>query len=115
MSGIDTLLEGFDPKPFYRLHEAFVRPLAQLHIGGDDVLDDIGDLRIGDRGAEQRPQLGLLVGAAADGDLVELLAVLLNAENSDMADMVMAASIDAAGDVDVQPPEATRKLEIAEP
>jgi len=46
--------------------------------------------------------LRVLVGAAADRDLVKFLAVLLDAENADVADMVVAARVDAAGDVDVQ-------------
>ncbi len=71
--------------------------------------------RIGHRGADQGAELGLLVGAAADRDLVELLAVLLDAENADVADMMMAAGIDAAGDVDVQPAEIAGEFEVAEP
>jgi hypothetical protein len=35
-------------------------------------------------------------------DLVEFLALLVDAENADVADMVVAAGIDAAGHVDVQ-------------
>ena len=54
---------------------------------------------------DQRAELRILVGAAAERDLIELLAVLLDAENADMADMMMAAGIDAAGNVDVQPAE----------
>ena len=56
----------------------------------------------------------LLVGAAADGDLVEFLAVLLDAQNADMADMVMAAGIDAAGDVDVQPADQVGGVVVGE-
>ena len=80
-------------------------PLAQFDIGRDHVLDHIRDLVVGHRRTEQRAELGVLVGAAAERDLVELLAVLLDAENADMADMMMAAGIDAAGDIDVQPAE----------
>src|SRR5215470_9973196 len=32
----------------------------------------------------------------------ELLAILFDAENADMADMMMAAGVDAAGDVDME-------------
>ena len=38
----------------------------------------------------------------AERDLVELGTLLLHAENADMADMVMAASVDAAGNLDLQ-------------
>jgi hypothetical protein len=51
---------------------------------------------------------------AADCDLEEFLAVLLDAENADMADMVMAAGIDAAGDVDMQPTDQLREIVIGE-
>ena len=61
--------------------------------------------RVGHGRTEQRAELGLLVGAAAERDLVEFLAVLLDAEQADVADVMMAAGVDAAGNVDVQPPE----------
>src|SRR4029453_5097394 len=41
-------------------------------------------------------------GRAADGNMIKVLPVLLDAENADMADMMMPAGIDAAGDVDVE-------------
>ena len=52
--------------------------------------------------ADDVADAGVLVGAAAEGDLVEFLALLVDAENADMADMVMAAGIDAAGDLDLE-------------
>src|SRR5580692_4708129 len=113
MSGIDALLERFDAEALDRLHEAFAA-LAQIEIGRDDLLDHVGNLRVGDGRPEQRAKLRLLVGAAAERDLVELLAVLLDAENADMADMVMAAGIDAAGNIDVQPSEVAGEVEVAE-
>ena len=44
----------------------------------------------------------VLVAGAAERELVELLALLLDAEDADMADVVMAAGVDAAGDLDLQ-------------
>ena len=85
------------------------RPLAQLEIGLDDVLDHVRHLGIRHRRADQRAELGILVGLAADGHLEELLAVLLDAEEADVADVMMAAGIDAAGNVDVQPPEVSAR------
>src|ERR1700761_5457726 len=102
-SGIDALPEWLDAEPLHRVDEQFVGPGAQRQISLDDILDDVGDFVEFHRRADQRAELGVLIGAAADGDLVDFLAVLLDAENADMADMVMAAGIDAAGNIDVQP------------
>ena len=43
-----------------------------------------------------------LVARAAERDLVEFLAFPLDAEDADVAGMVMAAGVDAAGDLDLQ-------------
>src|SRR3954471_1566238 len=113
-SGIDALLEGLDTEALHRVDEQLLRPLAQCKIGFDDVLDDVGDLVELDAGADQIAQRGTLVGTAADGDLVDLLTVLLDAENADMTDMVMAAGVDAAGDVDVEPADQIGELVVGE-
>src|ERR1043166_7218769 len=115
MSCMDALLERLDADALDRVEEDFARPLAQLHVGRDDVLDHVGDLAGGHRGTEQRAQLRVLVGAAADRDLIIFLAVLLDAEDADVADVMMAAGVDAAGNVDVQPVEPAGEIEIAEP
>src|SRR5262245_41351155 len=91
MSGIDPLLERLDADTFDGIDEQLVRPLAQLKIAGGDVLDYVGDLAIRHRRTQNRAELCALVGAAADGDLVILLAVLLDAENADVPDVMVAA------------------------
>src|SRR5262249_5978653 len=113
-SRIDALPERLDAEPLDSIDEQLVRPIAQLEIGGGDVLHHVGDIAIRYGRADQRAELRLLVAAAADRHLVDLLAVLLDAENADMADMVMAAGVDAAGNVDVQPAQIARDVEIAE-
>src|SRR4051794_22337395 len=113
-SGINALLEGFDAEALYGVHEQLFGPLSQGQISFHDVLDDVGDLVELDAGADQIAERGALVGAAADGDLVDLLAVLLDAEDADVTDMVMAAGVDAAGDVDVQPADQIGQLVIGE-
>src|SRR5712664_4838781 len=86
-SGIDALLERFDAKPLYGVDEKLVGPGAQREIGLDNILDHIGDFAIGHRGADQRSNLGLLVGAAADRDLIDFFDVPPNTENTDVADV----------------------------
>src|SRR6266566_6700724 len=115
MSCMDALLERLDADAFHGLEEDFPGPLAQLHVSRDDVLDHVDDLAVRHRGTQQRAELRVLVGAAGDRDLIILLAVLLDAEDADVADVVMATRVDAAGNVDVQPVEAAREIEIAEP
>src|SRR5271154_875796 len=113
-SGIDALPKRLDAGALDRVDEQFVRPLPQFEIGRGDVLDHVGHLRIGHRRPDQRAERGILVGLAAERDLIKLLAVLLDAENADMADMVMAAGIDAAGNIDVQPAEVAGEIAVAE-
>ncbi len=65
-------------------------------------------------GAEDLANRGALGGRAAERDLVELLALLIEAENADMADMVVAAGIDAARDVDLQRADLLLAVKIGE-
>ena len=53
-------------------------------------------------GPEDRADRGVLGGRAAERDLVEFLALLVDAEDADVADMVVAAGIDAARDLDLE-------------
>src|SRR5262245_14042949 len=96
MSGIYALLEGLHAETLDGLNEGFVRLLPQFEVGGDDLLDHVSNLRIRDGRSEQRSKLRPLVGTATKGDLIEFLAVLLDAENADVADVMVAAGIDAA-------------------
>ncbi len=57
---------------------------------------------------------GFLVRAAAEEDLVEFLALLVDAENADVADMVVAAGVDAARHVDVQRADFVLEFRIGE-
>src|ERR1700719_1226228 len=113
-SRMDALLEWLDADALDGVEENFAGAFAQLHVGGDDVLDHVDHLAGRHRRPEQGAEFRVLVGAAADRQLVIFLAVLLDAENADVADMVMAAGVDAAGNVDVQPAEAAGEAEIAE-
>src|SRR5262249_56259481 len=47
-------------------------------------------------------------------NLVRFLAVLHDAEDADVPDVMMTAGVDAAGDVDVEPSEIAGQIEILE-
>src|SRR5215470_12707602 len=113
-SSIDALLERLDAHAADGIDEQLVWPFAQLEVGGSYILDHVGDVAIRHRRPQELAELGVLAGAATDRHLVILLAVLLDPENADMADVMMAAGVDAAGDVDVQPAEAAGEIEILE-
>src|SRR5262249_52367131 len=113
-SGINTLPEWLDAGAFHGIDEQFIRPRAELDISGGDILDHIGDLHVRHRRADQRTELSVFVGLATERDLIKLLAVLLDAENADMADMVVAAGIDAAGNIDVQTAQIAREIGLVE-
>src|SRR3546814_13732554 len=57
---------------------------------------------------------GVLVGGAAQGDLVGLRALLIDAEDADVGDVVVGAGVDAAGDVDGDFADLLLAVETAE-
>ena len=63
---------------------------------------------------DQRADDSFFIGTAADRDLVHFLTIFLDTENADMADMMMAAGIDTAGNVDVQTADQIRRVVIGE-
>jgi hypothetical protein len=83
-------------------------------IGVDQRLDRIDDGLGGEPAPDNLADGCVLVRRTAERDLVELLALLLQAENADMADMVMATGIDAAGNLDLQLADLRLTLSCAE-
>src|SRR5688572_25229143 len=100
-NGIECLLERLSAYTAIG-GEEFLAGLTQCQIGIDDLADRIGDFVAGESGTQDGADRGILGGRAAKGDLVIFLAFLIESQNSDMADMMMAAGIDAARDIDLQ-------------
>src|SRR5690606_27345416 len=96
------LLERRRPQPPVGGEEGLLAPLAQREIGLDDGLDGVGDLLRREATADDLADRAVLVARAAERHLIELLALLLDAEDADMADMVVAAGVDAAGNLELQ-------------
>src|SRR5262245_4732129 len=114
MSGIDAFLERFDAETRDRFDKGLLRARPQFEVGGDHLFHHVDDLGVGHGWPEQHAKSGMLVRASAQGHLKELLAVLLDAKDADMAHVVMATGVDASGDIDVQPAKVAGKAGIAE-
>ncbi len=97
---IYALLERVDTDTAEGVDEGFFLGPA-FHVDLDDLVDHVGHLLLGEGRAEDLPEAGVARRAAAEGDLVELRAFLVDPEDADVADMVMAAGVHATGDVQV--------------
>ena len=60
------------------------------------------------------PMAAVIALRAADRHLIPLVAVLVDAENADVADVMMAAGIDAAGHIQFDLADVVLKIEIVE-
>src|SRR5688572_31527996 len=102
--GIDVSLERLGAGAVHDVDEALVLAVAQLEVGFDHALDHIRHVGARERGTDHlakrragaEPGLTLVT---ANFDLVPLLAVLIDAEDADMPDVVVAAGVHAARDV----------------
>src|SRR5690606_3656132 len=110
---IDALLEGLDADTAEGIDEALVLG-ALFEVDTDDLLDDVGHVVLGERRAEDLPQAGVANGTAAQGYLVELRALLVYAENADMAHVMVAAGVHAAGDIQVQLAQVEQVVQVIE-
>ena len=90
--------------------------LPLLTVGHQHRLDHILHFAGGKRRTDDTPGRGLARqrGAirATQGHLVPLLAVLIDAQNADVAAVVVAAAVDAAADVKVHRPDVVQLIEV---
>src|SRR3954469_6144159 len=119
---IDAFLEGLEADAMHHVDEALGFAVAAFEVAGDELLDHFGDVGACERGPDDpaqrrarrdfaRPGLSLV---AADLDLVPLLAVLVDAEDADVADVVMPAGVHASRDVQVELADIVQVVEVVE-
>src|SRR5687767_6823125 len=116
---IDAFLERFDADAMHHVDEALGLAVAALEIAGDELLDNVRNIGTRKGGSQNPPQgrFGSALGpalVAADLDLVPLLAVLIHAEDADVADVVVAAGVHAARNVEVELADVVQVIEVVE-
>src|SRR6202012_5455696 len=99
--GIDRGLEGGETNPPVSVHEALAA-LTFLEEGVDQGVDGRRNLVVTQRGAQHVAQRRVLRARAAQGELIVFLTLLIDAQDADVAHVVVAAGVDAAGDLDLQ-------------
>src|SRR5690606_20654801 len=111
---IDSLLEGPEPGPADVVEERLVGRLAVVDVGRQHGRDRVDDLLARERRPEDLAERGVVAGRAAEHQLVKLLALLVDAEDPDVADVVLTAGVDAAGDVEGQIAEIVDVVEVVD-
>src|SRR5262245_978769 len=110
---IDAFLERLDADALHDVDESLGIAVALLEVALDELLDHVGHVGPGKRRAEDFSKRRRRL-VAADLDLVPLLAVLIQAEDADVADVVVAAGVHAARDVEVELADLVQVVQIVE-
>src|SRR6516225_11833057 len=96
MCRICVLPERREAEAAHRVDEALAL-LAQVAVGLDDALEGRCNLVLRHRGTDHFAERGGAIRGAAEADLVPLLAVLVDAEDADVTDVMVAAGVHATG------------------
>ena len=110
---IGDVLERLHADPAIGVEEAFAG-IALLQIEIDHALDRVGDFMLAETGAHDLADGGVFRARAAQLQLVEFHAFLVHAQDADMTGMVMAAGIDAAGNLDLEFADIMLAFQIGE-
>src|SRR6516162_561980 len=113
MCRIGALPERRKAYPAHGIDETLVL-LAQFAIGLDDPLEGRGDLVLCDGRPDDLTERSESVGRASEADLVPLLPVLVDAEDADVTDVMMATGVHATGHLDLDLAEVVEVVEIIE-
>src|SRR6478735_12235620 len=105
--------ERLDTHATHGLQE-FLAVLALLDVHIEQLRDGCGHFALGHRRTDDLAQRTGAAGRAADGDLVPLLAMLVDAEDADVADMMVPAGVHAAGHLDLDVAEVVQVVEVVE-
>src|SRR2546425_10692900 len=111
--GIDAFLERLEAEAADGIDEALVF-VAPLDIDVDEPADDLGHFFRRERRADDFAERRVLALAAADRNLVPLLAILVDAEHTDVADVMVAAGVHAARDVQFELADVVEVVEVVE-
>ena len=112
-SAIESLLEGLGADAPPRVEEGLpVAPFGK--IGLDDGVDHLRHRFGAEARADDGADSGVVLRIAAERDLVELGAFLVDAEDADIAGVVMAAGIDAARHVESERADQLLALRVLE-
>src|SRR5574344_502209 len=101
MRGIYALLERLQADTLVGVDKTLFRG-AMVDVDMDQCADDIRHVLLGKGWPQNLAQAGFTATVAAQRYLIKLLAFLVHTQNADMANMVMAAGVHAAGNVQVQ-------------
>src|SRR5476649_184312 len=110
---IDALLERVDADTLVGIDETLVF-VALLDVHVDQLLDDIRHDVLSEGRAKDLAQAGVTAGATTQGDLIELFAFLVHAQNADVPHVVVTTSVHAAGNVQVQLADVEQVVQVVE-
>ncbi len=86
--------------------------MALGHIGVDQASDNARNLVSSEGRADHGAEAGVRALLAADGDLIPLRAILVDAEDADVADMVMAAGVHAPRNVEFELADVVQVIKV---
>src|SRR5256885_1981521 len=112
-------LEGFDPDAVHYVDETLGVAVAAREIAIDQFFDHVRDFgtregRADDLAEGRTAARSDFTLVPADLDLVPLLAVLVDAENADVADVVVAAGVHASGNIEIDLADVVQIVEVVE-
>src|SRR5258705_6934160 len=110
---IDAILEGVEPDAPDRVDEPLVL-VPVLDVDVDELHDHLGHLGRRERWSDHLAERRVVTLRAAKRDLVPLLAVLVDAEDADVADVMVAAGVHATGHVELEIPEVVQVVHVVE-
>src|SRR6185295_10146180 len=117
---IDLFLEGLDSDSLHHVDEALRLAVPAREVALDQAFDHVRDVGARERRAEDLAQGGagpartVFSLVSADLDLVPLLAVLIDAQDADVADVVVAARVHAAGNIEIELADVEHVVEVVE-
>src|ERR1700676_230237 len=111
---IHPLLKWFDTDAAHGIDKAFIVPMPLAHIDFEQPGNGVGYLLFRHRWADDFAKRRRTGRRTADGDLIPLLAVLIDAENPDVADVMMAASVHTARHLDLDRAQVVEIIQIVE-
>src|SRR5712692_1205537 len=112
--GIHSFLKRFHAETAHDIQEAFIRlPPFDVHL--EQTRNRLGYVELGHRGTDDLSQGCIVARRAADGDLVPLLAALIDAENADVTHMMMSAGIHAPRHLDLEFAQIVEVIVVVEP